>query len=121
MKTDFAELNRSIEGMSNPEDKEITRAMAVLVMATSVGPNAERLAEATDYPKPFIDRIVINMQKAGLFINGMVDDREWLDDEGGLIGKELFAHAHVALGLWTRHTTASGSVYVDAATGEAVD
>lgn len=120
MNTDLAKLNRSIEEIPNAEDREISRAMAILLIATEIGPNAERLAEATGYPKSFIDRIAMNLQEAGLWVNGMVDDREWLDSSGEPIGVRLFAHAQVALGHSKRYRTHTGYLYIDSATGEPV-
>jgi len=108
MDKEFADLRRGIEGVPEPEDKEISRTMAVLIMATSVGPNAERLAEETGYPKPFIDAIARRMEEAGLWKHNIVDDLEWRDAEGEVMGERLFAHALVALGRVKRHKTVGG-------------
>ena len=58
--------------------------MPILLIATEIGPNPERLAEESGYPKSFIERIEMNMQEPGLWINGRVDDREWRDTNGKL-------------------------------------
>jgi hypothetical protein len=120
MNSRFAELNRIIEKSADPSHKDISKAMAVLLAAISVGPNSERLVQETGYPESFIDCIVTRMEEAGLWRAGMVDDMEWWDDGEQLRGVGLFTHAKVALGHYKRQKTSYGALYVNASTGEPV-
>jgi hypothetical protein len=63
MNPDFADLKQRTEDISNPRHKEISKAMVVLTMALSVGPNADRLTEETGFPKAFVDGIAMQWKK----------------------------------------------------------
>lgn len=94
--------------------------MAVLVVSLEIGPNVDHLAQHTGYPGEFVGALIKHMEEAGLWIDGLLDDREWWNSEGELNGVALFTHAHVALGLVRREMTSSGARYLDPATGELV-
>ena len=120
MNTDFAELKQCIEDTPDPKHKEISKAMAVLVTALSVGPNPARLTEESWYPNAFVDVVAMLMKEAVLWKNNTVDDREWCDEQGEINGVRLYAHALVALGFVKRCKTLTGYLYVNAATGKPV-
>ena len=117
MDPDIARRNQLIEDISDPNDKEIAMALNVVFSACDVGANAARLEEETGYPRPFIEKIAMNMQEAGLWVNGFVNDLEWRDAEGIPLPDGLFAHTLVALGKAKRNRTPNGCFYVDAVTG----
>jgi hypothetical protein len=60
------------------------------------------------------------MEKAHLWIGGLVDDAEWCDTNGELCREGLFTHALVALGRLEREETESKVRYIDVETGESV-
>jgi hypothetical protein len=70
--------------------------------------------------REFVVALIKHMEEAGLWTDGLLDDREWWDSEGELNGVALFTHAHVALGLVRREMTSSGARYLDPVTGELV-
>lgn len=115
---DIAEFNQMVEKVADPNDKEICRAMAVLLLALEVGPFPERLAQETGYSESFVDAIAKHMQEADLWREDLVDDREWWDAQGNLRGVGLFAHALIALGRLKRQKTLRGILYIDPSTGE---
>jgi hypothetical protein len=51
------ELKASIEAISDPEDKEIALAMAVLVSSLGVGADVDRLASSTGVPIRIVQAI----------------------------------------------------------------
>ena len=114
----IAELNQIIEQIDDPQDRDISMAMAVLMLALEFGPSAKRLAQKTGYCKFFVDAIAKRMQEAGLWHGGLVDDTEWLDEQGELRYVALYMHALVALGQLKRHKTLRGALYINASTGE---
>jgi hypothetical protein len=114
--TNFAELKKTIETISNPEDKKISQAMSILISALEVGPDADRIARHTGYPLALVEPIANRMREARLWSTTLVDDREWWGPEGDLIGPGLFAHALVGLGQMKRRTTSFGAEYVDTET-----
>ncbi|SRR6266702_7003239 len=117
VKTPFDELNRLITTITDPEQKELTKAMAVLVAALGVGTDVDLLAQETGYPREFIFGIATCMREAQLWGENVVDDREWWEGPDEFrVG--LFAHAMVALGQAKRMKTLTGCVYTDPATGE---
>ena len=59
-------LKTIIDDMANQGDRDITKAMFVLISALTVGPVPERLASETGYPQPFVGPIVSRMHQAGL-------------------------------------------------------
>jgi hypothetical protein len=71
--------------------------MAVLVVSLEIGPNVDQLAKHTGYPREFVSALIKQMEEAGLWIDGLLDDQEWWDSKGELNGVALFTHAHVAL------------------------
>jgi hypothetical protein len=116
----MTELERDIRRLPDDRDQQISRAMAVLVVMLTIGPNADHLAEHTGYPREFVAALIEHMEEAGLWTNGLLDDRERWYSNGELNGVAVFTHAHVALGLVRREMTSSGARYSDPATGELV-
>lgn len=116
----MSELERKIRRISDGRDQQISRAMAVLVVSLKIGPNADHVAQYTGFPREFVVALIKHMEEAGLWTDGLLDDREWWDSEGELNGVALFTHAHVALGLVRREMTSSGARYLDPVTGELV-
>src|ERR1035438_974962 len=101
----MTELERDVRRIADGRDQQISRAMAVLVISLQVGPNADRLAQCTGYPREFVGGLIEHMKEAGLWTNGLLDDREWWDSGGELNGVAVFTHAQVALGLVRRDMT----------------
>lgn len=120
VKKSLLDLKRIIEEISVPEDKEISQASVVLVTAHFEGPDAERLAQETGYPRAFIDGIVTRMQQAALWSKNVVDDREWWNAQGEFKGERLFAHALVALGQVKREETPTSIRYIEVSSGDVV-
>jgi hypothetical protein len=118
MNTTLSALRKLTEDISNPEGREISKVMAVLLATLEVGPNADNLANKTGYPLDFLKSIVARMRHAGLWAEDAVDDREWWTADGELDGAGLYAHALVALGKMKREKTSRGAQYLDTATGE---
>src|SRR5262249_16112918 len=116
----FSQLKQHIEAIPDTEQKEISMAMSVLVMAYFVDPNLALLAKNSGYPKAFVDSIATRMQEAGLWHDGIVDAGECVDQQGEthLKYKRLWAHALVALGQLKRYRTSDRYLYVDASTGQ---
>jgi hypothetical protein len=114
------QLKQHIDAIPDTEQKEISMAMSVLVMAYFVGPIPALVAKNSGYPKAFVDSIAARMQEAGLWHDRMVDAGEWVDQqrETHLKYKRLRAHALVALGRFKRYRTSDRYLYVDASTGE---
>ncbi len=79
MNPDIARITEFIEQISDPTEKEIAMALNLIFSACEIGANAARLVEETGYPRPFVEKIAMNLQKAGLWLCGYVDDREWRD------------------------------------------
>ena len=115
-----ADFRRRIEEISDPEDKEISKAMDVLVTALKVVPDADQLVEKTGYPRAFIDGIVTRMQEAKLWSNDLVDDREWWGEDGEIKGVMVFMQGHVALGLLKREETPTSIRYIEVSSGDVV-
>jgi hypothetical protein len=116
----MTELEQEVRRISEGGDQQISRAMAVLVVSLEIGQNVDHLAQYTGYPREFVGALIKHIKEAGLWKDGLLDDREWWDSEGELNGVALFTHAHVALGLVRREMTSSGARYFDPATGELV-
>jgi hypothetical protein len=116
----MTELEQEIRTMSEGRDQQISRAMAVLVVSLEIGPNVDQLAKHTGYPREFVSALIKQMEEAGLWIDGLLDDQEWWDSKGELNGVALFTHAHVALGLVRREITSLGARYLDTETGELI-
>jgi hypothetical protein len=113
-------LKTIIDNMANQGDREITKAMCVLISALKVGPILDRLMSETGYPPQFVGPIVSRMQQAELWRKDFIDDREWWDSNGDLNGAALFGHALVALGQVKRESTPSGARYIDIQTANVV-
>ena len=77
VKTPFDEINGLITTITDPEQKELTKAMAVLVAALGVGTDVDLLAQETGYSQEFIFGIATCMREAQLWGENVVDDREW--------------------------------------------
>lgn len=120
MKNAVRGLNEVIDGINDREHQDISRAMLLLITAVAVGPDPARLARETGYAPEFVDALASRMRKAGLWLDQLVDDREWSGDKGEVIGPALFAHALVALGKATREETPTGAVYREAESGTVV-
>jgi hypothetical protein len=120
MDKQMTELEREIRRISDGRDQQLSRAMAVLVVTLKIGLHADHLAQYTGYPREFVGALIKHMEEAGLWTDGLLDDREWWDSKGELNGVALFTHAHVALGLVRREMTPTGARYLDPATGELV-
>lgn len=116
MNPNIERLNQRIESMPDANDKAITMAMFVILVACEVGTDVARIAHETGFARSFIEKVATNMQQAGLWVSGYVDDLEWRDENGDPIGERLFAHGFVALGKAKRIRTLNGYLYVDAAT-----
>jgi hypothetical protein len=114
-----ANFRRMIDDMADPQEKEVSKAMLVLVTARDLGPDPAQLVQKTGYPEEFIAEIVSRMREAHLW-GDMIDDREWWDRHGDLSGPGLLSHAGVALGQLQRIETATGCIYRDNETGEVV-
>jgi hypothetical protein len=120
MKKAVREFNEVIDGVNDRERQDISRAMLLLITAVAVGPNPARLARETGYAIEFVEAVASRMRKAGLWLDELVDNREWSAGKEEVIGPALFAHALVALGEATREETSTGAVYRDAETGTVV-
>jgi len=114
----LTELKREAETMKDPEHKNITEHMIVVMAALEVGANVDRLVKRTGYNRKFVEGLELRMRKAGLWVGELVDDRECLDqDSEPLYG--IFRHTLVAQGTATRIPNMNGGcVYLDAETGD---
>jgi hypothetical protein len=112
------ELKRAVEAMKDPEQKEVTECMLVVMAALEVGANVDRLIERTGYKRDFIESISLRMRKAGLWDGELADDREWSNQSlEPLLG--IFSHGLVAQGAVNRMPNPNGGcTYLDAETGE---
>ena len=117
-RSSLRELKRAVEAMKDPEQKEITECMLVVMVAVEVGANVDRLVERTGYNRDFIENISLRMCKAGLWVGEVIDDREWSDQSlEPLLG--VFSHGLVAQGAVNRVPNPNGGcTYLDAETGE---
>lgn len=87
----MTELEREIRRVSDDRDQQISRAMAVLIVMLTIGPNADHLAQHTGYPREFVAAALIeHTEEAGLWTNGLLDDREWWYSNGELNGVAVF-------------------------------
>ena len=120
MNANVMKLKTIIDDIANQGDREITKAMFVLISALTVGPVLDRLMSETGYPPQFVGPIVNRMQQVGLWRKDFIDDREWWDSNGDLNGAALFGHALVALGQVKRESTPSGARYIAIQTGDVV-
>ena len=67
MNANDLKLKTIIDDMANQGDREITKAMFVLISALTVGPVLDRLVSETGYPQQFVGPIVNRMQQVGLW------------------------------------------------------
>jgi len=112
------DLKRQVASMKDPENRNITQHMIVVMAALEVGANLDRLVARTGYPREFIEGISLRMRKAGIWIGELVDDRELSDQDSELL-RGIFGHALVAQGEVTRKPNMNGGyVYIDVETGE---
>jgi hypothetical protein len=112
------ELCRAIDTIADLEDKEVAMAEAIVLTAAAVGPFPGLLVRETGYSECFIENIAQRMQEADLWIDNLVDDSEWCDDNGNLRREGLFIHALVALGRLKREETLGKVRYIDVETGD---
>ena len=118
--TGLMELKEAIDAIDEQKDRDISKAMLILISALAVGTALYRLVSETGYPQQFVGPIVSRMQQAGLWSKDFIDDREWWDSNGDLNGAALFGRALVALGQVKRESTPSGARYIDIRTGNVV-
>ncbi|MGA7755743.1 MAG: hypothetical protein WCB05_23135 [Candidatus Sulfotelmatobacter sp.] len=113
----LAELKATVEAIADPEDRETSRALTILVSSLDVGADVERLSQHTGFSKEVVQQIADHMIEAGLWVGELVDDTEWWDEDGELDGVVLFAHAQVALGSILRKSLPDCILYIDRETG----
>lgn len=111
-------LFEAIRDVGNPTDEEIRRTIVILFAAHNGGPT--RVASQTGYDESLVDAIWRRMERAGLWGDEYIDDREWYSSKGKFNAIALFHHALVALGRCTRKPTLSGAQYFDNETGDMV-
>jgi hypothetical protein len=107
-----------IETVENPEHREISEAMAILVSSLEVGPDADRLTEYIGFSPELIRSIKDRLTEAGLWTDDVVNDEGWSTRRAQPL--HPFIHAHVALGLLSRKATSSTIEYLDKRTGKVV-
>ncbi len=73
------ELERDIRRIPDDRDQQISRAMAVLVVMLTIGPNADHLAQHTGYPREFVGALIEHLEEAGLWTNVC-----WMIGNGGI-------------------------------------
>jgi hypothetical protein len=126
MKTDdlIKALRLEIEEISDAEDRSISECMLVVISAAKVGADVDRLVEHTGYRRDFIEAISRRMRAARLWIDELVDYREWRDkdeDKGKDLMEDIFKHALVAEGSLLRECDENGGcAYFDPETGQRV-
>ena len=109
-------LRLEIEKISDAGDRNIAECMVVVTSALEVGPDVDRLVEYTGYGRDFIEVISRRMRAARLWIDELVDDREWRDKDEELMA-DIFRHALVAGGSLLRECDENGGcTYLDAET-----
>jgi hypothetical protein len=101
----LTELKCEVETMRDPEHKNLTEHMIVVMAALEAGANVNRLVKRTGYNRKFIESIERRMRKAGLWVAELVDDQECLDLESPY---GIFSHALVAQGTVTRIRNMNG-------------
>jgi len=111
-------LKSGIEKISDAEHRNTSECMVVVISALKVGADVDRLIEYTGYSKDFVESISRRMRAAGLWIDELVDDREWRDSGKELLA-DVFRHALVAKGTLIREITENGGcIYFDSETRE---
>jgi hypothetical protein len=118
-------LRLEIAEISDADDRSISECMLVVISAAKVGADVDRLIEYTGLRKDLIEVISRRMRAARLWIDELVDYREWIDkdeytDEDMM--KVVFKHALVAEGSLLRECDENGDcVYFDPDSGDQVD
>lgn len=75
------------------------KAMVVLLSSINIGPNADKLAKFTKYPRSLVRQFGRRLRNNGVWIGDKVAAVEWFE-EGGSVA--LIADSLVALGLVRR-------------------
>jgi len=116
-------LKLEIEEISDAEDRSISECMLVVISAAKVGADVDRLVEHTGYRRDFIEAISRRMRAARLWVDELVDYREWTDkEEDKDLMEDICKHALVAEASLLRECGENGGcAYFDPETGQRVD
>jgi hypothetical protein len=106
-------LQRAIQSIDDPGDRETSMAMHVLLAANVVGADVFRLSERTGYEVDEIRKFETNLREAGLWIGEFADDLEWQGKDEHQMMYVLFVHAAVACGLLQRRLEEGFAIYLD--------
>jgi hypothetical protein len=119
------ELRLEIEEITDADDRSISECTLVVISAAKVGADVDRLVENTGLRRDLVEAISHRMRAAKLWIDELVDYREWRDkdeDKDEDLMKDIFKHALVAEGSLLRECDENGGcAYFDPETGERVD
>lgn len=81
-----------------PED-DAYRASVILVASINVGPNADKIAKLTGYPRSYVRAIGSRLRQNGIWAGDRVC-ADWLDPEEGWVA--FMCDLNVALGVLNR-------------------
>src|SRR5271157_72162 len=95
-------LKRAIQLIKDPDDRETSMAMHILVAANVVGADVFRVSDRTGYEVAEIRKFENNLRAARLWIGEFVDDLEWHIGDEHQMTFALSMHAEVARGLLRR-------------------
>jgi hypothetical protein len=112
MDTEIA-LKRAIQSTKDPDHRETSVAMYILVAANVVGADVWRLSDRTGYQVADIREFENNLREARLWIGAFVDSLEWQVEDERQMMFVLFMHAQVARGLLRRRLEGNFAIYLD--------
>lgn len=73
-------LRMEIEEISDADDRSISECMVVVISAAKVGADVDRLVEYTGLRRDLIEVISHRMRAARLWVDELVDYREWREN-----------------------------------------
>lgn len=106
-------LRRAIQSTENPDHRETSMAMHVLVVANEVGADVWRLSDQTGYEVADIRKFENNLRAAGLWRGEFADSVEWLTEGDERKMFILYVQAQVACGLLRRRVDGNFAIYLD--------
>lgn len=107
-------FRRAIRSTENPDHRETSMAIHILVESAAVGADVSRLSDWTGYDVSEIQKFENNLRAARLWIGELVDDREWsIEEDEDQMMFVLYVHAQVARGRLQRRLEHNVAIYLD--------